>query len=191
MFLSQNDINNYYNITKINLSFAPKEPPGRIVNLRTYEICMSGNFQLMQYTPCVEEIFEIDKEIVCWKDEKDLFKKILYYLENVDEREKIAKKGYERAINNYTWTKRIEYVSQILLQKKIEPDISKEIVNLNEILENKDVVKIKNLKLEANFNENYKIIEEIFRKKNYKINRDIKNKTKIRINLNDHAFYFL
>lgn len=190
MFLSQNDINNYYNITKINLSFAPKESPGRIVNLRTYEICMSGNFQLMQYTPCVEEIFEIDKEIVCWNDKKDLFEKIVYYLENEDEREKIAKNGYERAINNYTWTKRFEFVSQILLQKKKEPDISKVIVNLNTILEDKDIVKIKNLKVKAVFNENHKIIEEIFKKKNYKIKSDIKQKTRIRINLNDHAFYF-
>ncbi|MHA1275221.1 MAG: hypothetical protein ACTSQS_17595, partial [Promethearchaeota archaeon] len=48
-------INLLYNQTKINISFAPKEPPGRIVNLRTFEICMAGGFQLMQYTPCVEE----------------------------------------------------------------------------------------------------------------------------------------
>ena len=89
MYLSFNEINERYNQSRINLSFAPKESPGRIVNLRTFEICMSGNFQLMQYTPCVEEFFEIDKEIVCWKDRKDLFEKILYYLENEDERKKI------------------------------------------------------------------------------------------------------
>jgi len=55
-------INNFYNTTKINLAFSPKSTLGRIVNLRTFEICMSGNFQLLQYTPCVEEYFEIDKE---------------------------------------------------------------------------------------------------------------------------------
>ena len=33
MFLSQSKINDLFNQTKINISFAPKEPPGRIVNL--------------------------------------------------------------------------------------------------------------------------------------------------------------
>jgi len=190
LFLSQNDINRLYNNTKINLSFAPIEPPGRIVNLRTYEICMSGNFQLMQYTPCVEEIFELDKEIVCWKDKNDLFEKILYYLENEDEREKIAKNGYKRAINNYTWTKRIEEIAPILMQKKKILDITKAMINLDKILEPNDFAKIQNLDLEPNDIENYEFIKYIFKKKKYKIKRDIKNKTRIEINSKDYSFYF-
>lgn len=83
------NINTLYNQTKINLTFAPLEPMGRIINLRTLEVSLSGNFQLMQYTPYIKEYFEIDNEIVCWKNKKDLFEKILYYLENEDEREKL------------------------------------------------------------------------------------------------------
>jgi len=188
MFLSQNQINNAYNSTKINLSFAPKEPVGRIVNLRTYEICMSGNFQLMQYTPCVEEIFELDKEIVCWKNKDDLFEKILYYLENEDEREKIAKKGYKRAIENYTWTKRFEKVSSILTQKKIEMDITKFFVSLDNILGNKDTTKLKNLKIKTD--KNFKFIEEFLKKKKYRIKYDLKEKSRIKINLKGYSFYY-
>jgi len=72
----------------------------------------------MQYTPCVEEYFDIDNEIVCWKNKQDLFEKILYYMENEDEREKIAFKGHERAINNHTWTKRFEKIYLFLKEKK-------------------------------------------------------------------------
>lgn len=111
-------INDTYNQTKINLAFAPMQKDGRIVNLRTFEICMSGNFQLMQYTPCLEEFFEIDEEIVCWKNKKELFEKIFYYLENDDEREKIAKNGYKKAIKNHTWSKRIEKIGAFLKEKK-------------------------------------------------------------------------
>ena len=114
------------------------DPLGRIVNLRTFEICMSGNFQLMQYTPCVEEYFEIDKEIVCWKTKKELFEKISYYLKKEDEREKIAKAGYKRALENHTWTKRAKNIIDFLENKKdIKKKISKNkrsISNLNTLI---------------------------------------------------------
>ncbi|MFX0072852.1 MAG: glycosyltransferase, partial [Candidatus Hermodarchaeota archaeon] len=67
------DINTFYNQCKINISFSPKQTLGRIVNLRTFEINMSGNFQLMQYTPLIEEYFEVDEEIVTWKNKNELF----------------------------------------------------------------------------------------------------------------------
>ena len=118
MHLDQKTINQIYNQSKINLSFAPKEPPGRIVNLRTFEICMSGNFQLMQYTPIIEDFFEIDEEIVCWETKNELFDKILYYIENSEEREKIAENGYKRAANDHTWTKRFEDINSYLKLKK-------------------------------------------------------------------------
>ncbi len=131
--LTYENINEIYNQSKINIAFAPKEQPGRIINLRSYEICMSGNFQLVQYTPCLEEFFEYDNEIAGWKNTKDLITQVRYYLNNPDERERIAKKGYERAIKQHTWTHRFSQVRAFLEDKKklnISSIIAKNIFNL-------------------------------------------------------------
>ena len=116
--LGWEDLNEIYNQNKINLSFAPLEPGGRIVNMRTFEICMTGTLQLMEYTPCLEDYFEIDEEVVCWRNKKDLLEKLTYYTENDDEREKIAKRGFNRAIKNHTWSKRAEEIYQFIKKKQ-------------------------------------------------------------------------
>lgn len=104
------EINKLYNRSKINIAFAPTTSYGRRVNLRTFEIPMAGGFQLMQYSPYIPIYFEEGKEIVSWKDKKDLERKVDYYLSHDEEREKIARAGYERAIKDHTWIKRFKYV---------------------------------------------------------------------------------
>ncbi len=163
------DINKLYSQTKINLSFSP----GGTVNLRTFEICMSGNFQLMQYTPYLEEYFKIDKEIVCWRDKKDLFKKILYFLENEDERDKLAKNGREKAHENHTWSKRFERIDNFLKEKK-KKDISKFITNINSNLNEKDMNRIQKIQKE-NVDFNIKIVNFLLKRKGFKLKRDLKN----------------
>ena len=104
------EINELYNRSKINISFAPTTTYGRRINLRTFEIPMAGGFQLMQHSPYIPLYFDEGKEIVSWKGKKDLEQKIKYYLSHEEERRKIAQAGYERAIKDHTWMKRIDYV---------------------------------------------------------------------------------
>ena len=190
MFLSQSKINNLYNQTKINISFAPKEPPGRIVNLRTFEICMSGNFQLMQYTPCIEEFFDPGSEIICWKTKKDLFDKIGYYLENEDERIKIANRGYKRAIENRTWSKRADHIIAFLNNKK-ELKIKKYLINIKSLLNEEGLQKFQQLKNEPNINNlSLKMFWMVFKKEDYK-KRDIQViNSKLKIKARERFFYY-
>lgn len=174
------DINTFYNQTKINLSFSPKNTLGRIVNLRTFEICMSGNFQLMQYSPCIEEYFELDKEIVCWKNEKDLREKIAYFLTNEDEREKIAMNGYNKAISNHTWTIRLEKIKSFL--NKPKNNINKYILKIDQLIDKykiDEIQKFKSLNPNQCYNELIKPILEFHR---YKLKSDLKKKTDIEVN---------
>ena len=67
-----------------------------------------GTFLLTNYTPGLEKLFDIGKEIVVYNDLNDLDNKVKYYLENEEEREKIAKSGYERSKKNHTYNKRCE-----------------------------------------------------------------------------------
>lgn len=188
---SFDDINRLYNKTKINLSFAQRDYIGkkvtRRVNLRTFEICMSGNFQLLQYTPCVEEYFEVDEEIVCWRNRKDLFSKILYYLENEDEREKIAKKGYKRAIENHTWSKRLVGINLFLKNKELSPDISKNIVKIRKFLDCIEILKVPK-KLPENFSKS--ILKLVLRKLGYRLKRDAKSIKIIHIKLKDRKVIY-
>ncbi|MHA1374798.1 MAG: glycosyltransferase family protein [Promethearchaeota archaeon] len=189
MHLDQETINQIYNQSKINLAFAPKEPPGRIVNLRTFEICISGNFQLMQYTPVIEDFFEIDEEIVCWKNKNELFEKILYYIENGEEREKIAEKGYKRAIKDHTWTKRFEDLNSFLKLRK-KDDLSKYKVIIDETI-GKQVKKEITIDLELNENrQNLELVKLFLKKRGYRKKKEITVKEKLKITLKDKSFYF-
>lgn len=75
-------------------------------NLRDYEATLCGSFLCTQYSTEIEELFDIDKEIVCYHNEHDLAEKVMYYHRHSYEKEKIAKAGYERSINSHTWEKR-------------------------------------------------------------------------------------
>jgi len=175
------DINRFYNQTKINIVFAPKEGLGRKINLRTFEVCMAGAFQLLQYTPVIEQYFEIDKEIVCWKNEKELFEKTLYFAKNNNEREKIARNGYKRAIENHTWSKRIEDIAKFL-EKKDKVSISKYILNSVEIYENFNLSDLKK--------GNKKFVISVLKQNGYK-KRDLMKLNSIEITLkNEKKTYY-
>ena len=48
------------------------------MNPRTFEILGSGGFQLVDYRKQVEELFDIEKEVVCYRNKEDLLAKIEY-----------------------------------------------------------------------------------------------------------------
>ena len=150
---------------------------------------MSGNFQLMQYTPCIEDFFEPDHEIICWKNKKDLFEKIIYYLENENERKKIARRGYNRAIKNHTWSHRFEKLLLELKRKK-EIDISKYIIKTDELLKNKKILKVRKSYIRDSTIRNITLIKSILRIKKYKIKQDLKYKSRLKISQRDFSFYY-
>jgi len=107
--ISHKKINDIYNSTKICLNIHhPQSKEG--VNPRTFEIPGAGSFQLTDYKKSLENLFEADREIVYYKNENDLLEKISYYLENEDERKRIAKRGNEIAGKKHTFRHRAETI---------------------------------------------------------------------------------
>ena len=84
------------------------------INYRTFETTGCGTFLLTNYTPGLEKLFDIGKEIVVYNDLNDLDNKVKYYLENEEEREKIAKAGYERSKKDHTYFERSKKLIQII-----------------------------------------------------------------------------
>ncbi|GAH62265.1 unnamed protein product, partial [marine sediment metagenome] len=70
-----------FKTTKINLNFSSAGPYYRVKQIkgRVFQVCMAGGFMLTEYTPSIENYFEIDKEIVCFEDEQEMIDKITYY----------------------------------------------------------------------------------------------------------------
>lgn len=77
------------------------------IKARPFEITGCGGFCITGAADDTENYFIPDREIVIYKDIPDLIEKVRYYLENEDEREHIAKAGYERAIHEHTYKARI------------------------------------------------------------------------------------
>jgi hypothetical protein len=84
------------------------------INYRTFETTGCGTFLLTNYTPGLEKLFDIGKEIVVYDSIENLDNKVKYYLDNPEERNKIAKAGHERAKKDHTYYERAKKLIDII-----------------------------------------------------------------------------
>jgi len=94
--------------SKINLNISSSYKDKRIKQIkgRVFEVPMCGGFLLTDYVDGLEDYFKIGEEIVCYETQKDLVEKIIYYLENEEERKTIAMNGYRACHQRHTWRHR-------------------------------------------------------------------------------------
>lgn len=87
-------------LSKINLNITlPSIETG--VPWRVFDIMGMGGFVLSNYQKEIEELFEIDKEIVVFRNLEELDLKIKYYLSHEEERRAIANAGFEKVKNKF------------------------------------------------------------------------------------------
>lgn len=86
--------------------------PLSIVNLRSFEIPMSGGVLMCQYTDEMNGYFEDGKEAIYYKSTDEMIDKMKYYINGKGERElgKIRNAAREKAIKNHTWYSRFQVV---------------------------------------------------------------------------------
>jgi spore maturation protein CgeB len=82
------------------------------VNNRTFEIPAANSFQVCDYYKEIANLFDIGKEIVCYRDLGELKELADYYLDkaNLEERNKITIAGHERVLKEHTVRHRIEKI---------------------------------------------------------------------------------
>jgi hypothetical protein len=110
IFVIGNDMVNTINSYKIHLNCNISND----INYRTFETCGCGTMLLTNYTPGLEKLFDIGKEIVVYDGLEDLDNKVKYYLNNEDERIKIEKAGYERVKRDHTYFERAKLLIKII-----------------------------------------------------------------------------
>ena len=95
-----------YKNSKINLNITLRSI-GSGIPLRAFDIMGCGGFLLTNYQADFPEFFEPDKDFVYYTDYDDLLAKVDYYLTHDEEREEIARNGYEKVRKNHTYQHRL------------------------------------------------------------------------------------
>jgi spore maturation protein CgeB len=83
-------------------------------NRRLFESVASGRLHITYYIPGMEKYFKNKEHLVWFKNANEGIKLIRFYLNNKEEREKIAKTGREFFIEKHSWPVRLKYLKQLL-----------------------------------------------------------------------------
>lgn len=113
---SMTEMPKIFHLSKINLNFTSK-PIRTGLPLRIWDILGAGGFVLTNYQSEIPEYFEIGRELETYSSEEELLEKIAYYLQHEEERQIIARNGYEKAKKNYSLNARMEQMMQLGFQK--------------------------------------------------------------------------
>ena len=98
-----------FRYSKINLNFTiPNIKSG--LPLRIFDVLGAGGFLLTNYQAELPDYFEIGKDLACFESEAELVEKCSYYLTHEEERQQIAKNGYEKVKNCCSYRKRLKFM---------------------------------------------------------------------------------
>ncbi len=86
----------------------------RQIKGRTFEVPACGGFLLTGDADNLRDYYVDGKEIVIFKDRTDLAEKCKYYLEHENERQNIARAGYERTLKEHTYEQRFREIFKAL-----------------------------------------------------------------------------
>jgi spore maturation protein CgeB len=105
--LPHKDLSKLFVHSKINLNLTTV-PLKTTLTRRPFDVLACGGFVLSDYRQGIESLLEIDKEIVCFRDERELKEKLSYFLNHPEERRRIAKMGKKRVLREHTYRHRME-----------------------------------------------------------------------------------
>lgn len=107
-----------YSASKIVLCLHYKDPEGRIpchqASPRVYEALSCGAFLMVDAQRDVLTLFEDGKDLVVFRDIKELRELLKYYLERPEERRKVAEAGRKCVLEKHTYKDRIRDILEIV-----------------------------------------------------------------------------
>ena len=72
-------------------------------NIRNFDIMDGVNFLLSYYRESLNEMFEIGKDMECYKSNEELKEKVEFYLKNQNKVNEIALNGYNKIIKKHIY----------------------------------------------------------------------------------------
>ncbi|HAR62915.1 MAG: hypothetical protein DKM50_00770 [Candidatus Margulisiibacteriota bacterium] len=101
----------YYN-SKINLNINHIQNIDSVTQ-RTFDIPVAGGFQIVEYAPCIEELFH-KQDIVSFKTLDDLWHKTLFYLKHETLRSDIVQRSAAHILQHHTFDNRVQKLLRII-----------------------------------------------------------------------------
>ncbi|MBI5057049.1 MAG: glycosyltransferase [Nitrospirae bacterium] len=96
-----------YNSCRINFNATSRQMK-EAVNQRVFDVPACGAFILTDYQKGLDELFDVGKEMIVYKDKDEIPALVKYYLDNPDKREAVAKNGAERILKEHTYKHRLD-----------------------------------------------------------------------------------
>ena len=109
------DLPKLYHLSKINMNITLHSITEGIP-LRVFDIMGAGGFVLSNYQPAIEEEFDIDKEIVVYRNLDEMEDKVRYYLSHEEARQRIAANGHKAVKKRFN--------NEIIIKDMIEKALS-------------------------------------------------------------------
>jgi spore maturation protein CgeB len=103
-----------FNTAKIVLNIHVESDLAYKPNMRVFEAAGCGSFLLTDVPSGIEKLFDVDSEIVCYQDERELVELINYFLSASEEREEIALRAQKRAYKEHTYEQRLRKLLKIV-----------------------------------------------------------------------------
>jgi spore maturation protein CgeB len=101
----------------ISINFANSKGENQI-KARSFEVPGAGGFLLTGPARGLERVFVPGVEIAIYQDFEDLVGKINFYLSHPNERDRLARAGYERTLQEHTYERRLAEVIDFALAAK-------------------------------------------------------------------------
>jgi len=83
-------------------------------NMRLFEATGVGTLLVTDWKENLHEMFELNKEVVVYRNPKECAELIQYYLDHDQERQEIARAGQERTLRNHTYYQRMQDLAEIV-----------------------------------------------------------------------------
>jgi spore maturation protein CgeB len=100
--------------SKITLNCHEEMAGNYACNMRLYEATGTGSCLTTDWKQNLSDIFEIDKEIITYRSVEELNDKVSYFLDNEDERARIAIQGQKRTLKEHTYYHRMKELVKII-----------------------------------------------------------------------------
>jgi len=113
--ISNEEIPEIYSKSKINLGFSGIQRSMREMHLkaRDFEVPMSGAVYLTCDQPDIYKVYEVGKEVIVFKNKKEMLQKVKYLLSHPEVCAKIRKAARKRCVEDHTWVNRFKEVFQM------------------------------------------------------------------------------
>jgi hypothetical protein len=108
------DFGSIFRHSKVNIGFTSTavgtrdHRQRRQVRLRDFEVPLAGGFYITQDTPELHELYRVGQEIETWDTIDELYDKCMYFTAHPAQAEAIRAQGQARALQDHTWTRRLQ-----------------------------------------------------------------------------------